>query len=336
MLRKFIDGLFQTAHALMLTLLFGGALLAGLYLYQNRWDDISRLPVVRELSSNYQQGLQALGGLSGVSLQRYISIDEQAMASPSGQALAADLPRLAKAWNAQDILAKLSFSKAKMRQAQRYTVYIEANASSALRDMLLHKVPASVKLAQALLESNAGESKLATNTNNHFGIKARPSASARQKIRSRQYSSLRNEEFIPVPPAIGAFRFHDDHIYDRFETYREVGDSYARHTQLLTRGCTMGNTGCYAWIWEAYPPGQEHDIRPAARAFRGRSGMDAEDFFGGKTTIPYYAACGAGLKMAGYATSPTYHKQIAYIIETYELWRFDLALLKALEPPYSK
>ena len=31
--------------------------------------------------------------------------------------------------------------------------------------------------------------------------------------------------------------------------------------------------------------------------------------------------------MSGYATSATYHKKLFYLIETYELWRFDLDLI---------
>lgn len=327
MLRQFLAGIFEITHGIMLTLLFAGAVIAGLYIYQNRWDEVSELPVIREITGNYRQGLQAIGGLSGLALERYETGDLQAV----GGDLSRQLPQLARAWNADGILQKLRFSKSKMRQAEVFTQYIEQHAESALRDMLLHHVPASVKLAQALLESRAGQSGLARNTNNHFGIKARPNAQARQKIRERRYADLHNHEFIPVAPAIGAWRFHDDNTYDRFETYEKVGDSYARHTQLLTRGCTFGRTGCYAWIWAAYPPGQEHDIREAAAAFYHRSGIAATDFFDGDTRVPYYAACAAGLKMAGYATSPTYHKKITYLIETYELWRFDLALLKAFE-----
>lgn len=327
MLRQFLAGIFEVTHGIMLTLLFAGAVIVGLFVYQNRWAEVSKLPVIMEITGNYRHGLQAIGGLSGLALERYERGDLRVFGADMGN----QLHQMARAWDANAILQKLSFSKAKMRQAEVFTQYIDQHAETALRDMLRHRVPASIKLAQALLESRAGQSGLVRNTNNHFGIKARPGAAARRKIRARRYADLRNSEFIPVAPAIGAWRFHDDNTYDRFETYQSVADSYARHTQLLTRGCTLGHTGCYDWIWRAYPPGQEHDIREAAAAFYHRSGIAATDFFDGHTKVPYYAACAAGLKMAGYATSPTYHKKITYIIETYELWRFDLALLKAFE-----
>jgi LysM repeat protein len=49
--------------------------------------------------------------------------------------------------------------------------YIEKNKDFALREMERAGIPASIKLAQGLLESNAGRSYLAKKGNNHFGIK---------------------------------------------------------------------------------------------------------------------------------------------------------------------
>lgn len=41
----------------------------------------------------------------------------------------------------------------------------------AKEEMKTYGIPASITLAQGLLESNAGESKLAVDNNNHFGLK---------------------------------------------------------------------------------------------------------------------------------------------------------------------
>lgn len=325
MLRNLLTAMAQGVRSLMLTLLFSGAVLCGLYLYQAYRPAFEELPVIRELTANYKQGLSTLSQLG---LQRYATLS-----LPERSARAQGLSAASAGWEAEAILAKLDFSKAKKRQAAAFTAYIAQHAPAALHSMAQYKVPASIKLAQALLESNAGRSVLARQTLNHFGIKARASARARDKIKRRDYAALLNSDFIPVAPAIGAWRFHDDHSYDRFETYRNVADSYARHDQLLTRPCTFGRTGCYAWIWEAFPPGQDHDISAAAQAYLHRSGIAPQRFFDGQTRVPYYAACAAGLKMAGYATSPAYHKKITYLIETYELWRFDLAVLGAFSAP---
>lgn len=49
--------------------------------------------------------------------------------------------------------------------------YIDEWSNEAIYQMVLHKVPASITLAQGMLESNYGNSRLATEGNNHFGIK---------------------------------------------------------------------------------------------------------------------------------------------------------------------
>ena len=49
--------------------------------------------------------------------------------------------------------------------------YIEKYSSLAVKQMHQYKIPASITLAQGILESNHGNSRLATKANNHFGIK---------------------------------------------------------------------------------------------------------------------------------------------------------------------
>src|SRR4029079_4386204 len=49
--------------------------------------------------------------------------------------------------------------------------YIEEHKIDAIRDMQKTEIPASITLAQACLESKDGTSTLATEANNHFGIK---------------------------------------------------------------------------------------------------------------------------------------------------------------------
>ena len=67
------------------------------------------------------------------------------------------------------ILACLPF----LVQAQRITPeeYIQTYKDIAIREMKTHKIPASITLAQGLLESGAGNSLLAREAKNHFGIK---------------------------------------------------------------------------------------------------------------------------------------------------------------------
>lgn len=58
-----------------------------------------------------------------------------------------------------------------MAQNGDFLQYIEQYKKIAVKEMDRAGIPASIKLAQALLESNAGKSELARKANNHFGIK---------------------------------------------------------------------------------------------------------------------------------------------------------------------
>jgi hypothetical protein len=55
--------------------------------------------------------------------------------------------------------------------AQTPEAYIQKYSSIAQEEMRKYGIPASITLAQGILESGSGKSKLATEANNHFGIK---------------------------------------------------------------------------------------------------------------------------------------------------------------------
>ena len=58
-----------------------------------------------------------------------------------------------------------------MKWNQRYQDYFDQYKDVAIEQMLKYRIPASITLAQGVLESAAGKSELATKANNHFGIK---------------------------------------------------------------------------------------------------------------------------------------------------------------------
>ncbi|MCB0547829.1 MAG: glucosaminidase domain-containing protein [Phaeodactylibacter sp.] len=89
--------------------------------------------------------------------------------------------------------------------------YVEEYAPIALKEMEDYGIPASITLAQGLLESNAGHSRLSRESNNHFGIKCR------RKCRG---CTCRN--------------YTDDDIYDMFRVFDSPGESYREHSTLLT------------------------------------------------------------------------------------------------------
>ncbi len=68
-------------------------------------------------------------------------------------------------------LTSFQIARAQMQVRQDWLEYVEKYREIAVREMERAGIPASIKLAQGLLESNAGKSDLATRANNHFGIK---------------------------------------------------------------------------------------------------------------------------------------------------------------------
>ena len=65
----------------------------------------------------------------------------------------------------------LIFSNSVFGQEISRKEYIEKYSSLAVKQMHQYKIPASITLAQGILESNNGNSRLAVKANNHFGIK---------------------------------------------------------------------------------------------------------------------------------------------------------------------
>ncbi|MFL3661911.1 MAG: glucosaminidase domain-containing protein [Polaribacter sp.] len=67
------------------------------------------------------------------------------------------------------ITKKLARKNPKLRK--KTLAYIQKYAAIAVREMHAYKIPASITLAQGILESGSGGSELALKSNNHFGIK---------------------------------------------------------------------------------------------------------------------------------------------------------------------
>ena len=91
--------------------------------------------------------------------------------------------------------------------------YIEKYVTIAQQEMESHGIPASITLAQGLLESNVGESKLATMNNNHFGLKCF------SKTCKRGHCS----------------NFEDDSHKDFFRKFQSPEESFAAHSKLLQK-----------------------------------------------------------------------------------------------------
>lgn len=69
------------------------------------------------------------------------------------------------------LLSFLAFEAQAQKKNKDYLNYIEDFKGIAIHEMERTGIPASIKLAQGILESGAGKSDLARKANNHFGIK---------------------------------------------------------------------------------------------------------------------------------------------------------------------
>lgn len=87
--------------------------------------------------------------------------------------------------------------------------YILTFYPMAVEQMERYGIPASITLAQGLLESGAGKSKLATDGNNHFGIKAD------KRWNGKTMSSL------------------DNGNWHKFRVYKDAAKSYEDHSKFL-------------------------------------------------------------------------------------------------------
>ena len=101
--------------------------------------------------------------------------------------------------------------------------YIEEYAQLSVSEMNRSGIPASITLAQGILESGNGQSELARKSNNHFGIKCHTDWK-------------------------GAKVYHDDDAKGEcFRKYNKPQHSFEDHTDFLMRGSR------YAFLFELDP-----------------------------------------------------------------------------------
>ncbi|MDR2805505.1 MAG: glucosaminidase domain-containing protein [Dysgonamonadaceae bacterium] len=92
-----------------------------------------------------------------------------------------------------------------------YVEYVRIYKDLAVRQMTKHHIPASITLAQGLLESGAGKGDLVLKANNHFGIKCHSDWTGKRVYRA------------------------DDGPNDCFRSYKKAEDSYEDHALFLQR-----------------------------------------------------------------------------------------------------
>ncbi len=108
-------------------------------------------------------------------------------------------------------LAFALYTNAQTRKNSAYLDYIREYKDLAIEQMKVHRIPASITLAQGLLESGAGGSELARRSNNHFGIKCGSNWNGKTT------------------------RYDDDRRKECFRVYKTVRDSYEDHSVFLQK-----------------------------------------------------------------------------------------------------
>lgn len=144
--------------------------------------------------------------------------------------------------------------------------YISTFSELAQSEMKAYGIPASITLAQGILESGSGQGELAKKTNNHFGIKCHKGWH-------------------------GEYELHDDDEKGEcFRKYVHPMLSFRDHSEFLS------NRARYAFLFEY----RSDDYKKWAK----------------------------GLRTAGYATDKKYPQKLIFLIEKYQLYKYDKEIMK--------
>ena len=108
-------------------------------------------------------------------------------------------------------LAVMALPLMAQKQNQTYLDYIEQWKETAVQQQMDYGVPAAITMAQALLESAAGQSELALNARNHFGIKC-------------------TSDWFG-----GVYYYDDDSRGECFRQYADAYESFKDHSLFLKR-----------------------------------------------------------------------------------------------------
>ena len=116
--------------------------------------------------------------------------------------------------------------------------YIQKFAQYAVEEMEKYNIPASITLAQGLLETGGGQSILAQQGNNHFGIKCKEDWTGR------------------------TMKYTDDAPNECFRVYEDPRDSYEDHSKFLS------NRPYYKGLFQLDPKDYKSWLMQCAKNYR--------------------------------------------------------------------
>lgn len=186
---------------------------------------------------------------------------------------------------------------------ERVTKYLEENYEAAVHSHTKFGIPASVKLAQSIIEGGAGSSSLARKHNNHFGVKCQ------NKHGGKGWPSG-NCKMYPVKSGCCVRKTDDDHC-DKFKIYRSRQHSFDAHSSLLTEGR-------YKVLFLSKPP-RWSDLK-----LRGNNSDDEQEW---KKAVKNWSNLRLrwvhGLDALGYATDKKYSDTMFGVMRDYDLLQYD-------------
>lgn len=233
------------------------------------------LPVIGKLTADFKTGVQ----LAGATFLQRLEAYNNNIQSDKPLSLATTTPTGEWTWTYDKMEQRLN-EKMGSRQArarQKFLTYIRQYAPWAVAEMAQSRIPASVTLAQGILETNAGNSYIARKANNHFGIKCY------RKSDFGKDGTIDDSDYYHHALAYDCIRITDDNFYDRFHVYESAALSFKHHTLFLSQQKR------YSWMIQQY-----------SGSIGGNCLVESHWF--GTKTVPYYAAWCIGLKKA--ATPP--------------------------------
>lgn len=107
------------------------------------------------------------------------------------------------------LLGFISFAQDDVKPKLTVEQYIEKYSALAVEEMYRSHIPASITLAQGILESGNGNSRLATQANNHFGIKCKNTWTGQTLYED---DDAPQECFRKYDAAIDSYRDHSDFL----------------------------------------------------------------------------------------------------------------------------
>ena len=99
--------------------------------------------------------------------------------------------------------------KSTLKKMDKVQAYVDKYLKTAIQEQSLFGIPASITLAQGIVESKSGLSTLAVRHNNHFGMKWRQGRKEKYAI------------------------YSDDSPRDKFVVYKSAWRSFRDHSKLL-------------------------------------------------------------------------------------------------------